>query len=166
MIWDPCLARAVAAELHGRLRGARARAVSFRRDEEAVTVYFRDATLVVDMSPHRVVVLVEPAAEPEGDAEPLPAVLAGVEAVHDERIMVLRFRRVRGRKPHPALILELATNRRNAIYADGPDLRVRKRLRSVKGRPLRIGQPWVPPGEGAPERARREVDGVAWRGLV
>ena len=166
MIWDPCLARAVAAELHGRLGGARARALSFRREAQEVVVYFRDATLVVDLSPQRGVVLLEPAAEPERDAEPLPAVLAEVEAVWDERIVVMRLRRVRGRKPNPSLILELAANRRNAILADGPDLRVRKRLRSVKGRPLRIGQPWVPPGEGAPEGARREVDGVGWRELV
>ena len=166
MIWDPCLARAVAAELHGRLNEARARALSFRRDRQEVVVYFRDGTLVMDLSPQRGVVVLEPAADPEGDAEPLPAVLAEVEAVRDERILVMRFRRVRGRKPNPSLILELAANRRNAILADGPDLRVRKRLRSVKGRQPRIGQPWVPPGGGAPERARREVDGAAWRGLV
>ncbi len=165
MIWDSCLTRAVADELRGRLRGARARAVSFRREEREVVVYFRDATLVADLSANRGVVVVEPAMEPERDAEPLPAVLAEVEALWDERVLVMRFRRVRGRKPNPSLILELATNRWNAVYADGPDLRVRKRLRSVKGQVLRIGQPWVPPG-GASGRARREVDGVGWRGLV
>lgn len=166
MIWDPCLTRAVAAELSARLRGARARAVSFRREEREVVVCFRDATLVADLSPRRGMVVLESPTGPEGEAEPLPAVLAEAEAVHDERILVMRFRRVRGRKPNPSLILELAPNRMNAILADGPDLRVRKRMRSVKGRPLQIGQPWAPPGEGAPERARREVDGVEWRGLV
>ena len=166
MIWDPCLTRAVAAELNGRLRGARARAVSFRREDREVVVYFRDATLVADLSPRRVVVVLEAPTEPGQDAEPLPAVLAGVEAVWDERVLVLRFRRVRGRKPNPALILELATNRWSAILADGPDLRVRKRLRNVKGRPLQIGQPWVAPDGGKSDRARREVDGVEWQGLV
>lgn len=166
MIWDPCLTSAVAAELGERLRGARARAMAFRREEAQVMVYFRDATLVADLSPGRLVVVVEPAAEPESDAEPLPAVLAGVEVVWDERVLTLRFRRVRGRKPNPALILELATNRRNAIVADGPELRVRKRLRNVRGRPLPIGQPWSPPGEGAPGRARREVDAAGWAGLL
>ena len=163
MIWDSCLTRAVADELRGRLRGARARAVSFRREEREVVVYFRDATLVADLSANRGVVVLEPAMEPEGDAEPLPAVLAEVEALWDERVLVMRFRRVRGRKPNPSLILELATNRWNAVFADGPDVRVRKRLRSVKGQALRIGQPWVPPG--ASGRARREVDGGEWRGL-
>ena len=166
MIWDPCLTRAIAAELHGRLRGARARAVSFRREDREVVVYFRDATLVADLSPGRGVVVIEPPTEPGRDAEPLPAVLAGVESVWDERVLVMRFRRVRGRKPNPSLILELATNRWSAILADGPDLRVRKRLRSVKGRTLQIGQPWVAPGGGEPDRARREVDGEEWRGLV
>ena len=166
MIWDPCLTTAIAAELGGRLRGARARAMSLRREEAQAVVYFRDATLVADLSPGRLLVVVEPAAEPEADAEPLPAVLTGVEAVWDERVLTLRFRRVRGRKPNPALILELAGNRRNAIVADGPELRVRKRLRNVRGRSLPIGQPWSPPGEGTPERARREVDAAGWAELL
>ena len=166
MIWDSCLARAVAAELHARLRGARARAIAFRREDREVVVYFRDATLVADLSPRQGVVVVEPPSEPGGDAEPLPAVLAGVEAVCDERVLVLRLRRVRGRKPDPSLILELATNRWSAILADGPGLRVRKRLRKVKGRPLRIGQPWAAPGAGAPDRARGEVDEAGWRRLL
>ncbi len=166
MIWDPCLTRAVAAELGARLRGARARAVSLHRDAAAVVVHFRDATLAADLSPRRGVVVVEPPSEPGAEAEPLPAVLAGVEAVRDERVLVLRFRRVRGRKPHPGLILELATNRRNAVLAEGPELRVRKRLRTVKGRALRIGQPWVAPGEGPSVRVRGEPDLAAWRGLI
>lgn len=166
MIWDPCLTRAVAAELGARLRGARARAVSLRRNATAVVVHFRDATLVADLSPRRGVVVVEPPSEPGSGAEPLPAVLAGVEAVRDERVLVLRFRRVRGRKPHPGLILELATNRRNAVLAEGPELRVRKRLRMVKGSPLRIGQPWVAPGEGPSGRVRGEPDLAGWRGLI
>ena len=166
MIWDPCLTRAVAAELGARLRGARARAVSLRREAMAALVHFRDATLVADLSPHRGVVVVEPPSEPGAEAEPLPAVLAGVEAVRDERVLVLRFRRVRGRRPNPGLILELATNRRNAVLAEGPELRVRKRLRTVKGSPLRIGRPWVAPGAGPTGRVRTEPDLDGWRGFV
>ncbi|MYE71182.1 MAG: hypothetical protein F4237_14170, partial [Gemmatimonadetes bacterium] len=143
VIWDPCLARAVAAELGARLRGARARAVCFRRDARVVLVHFRDETLEADLSPRRGTVVLGPATEPGEGAEPLPAVLAGVEAVQDERVIVMRFRRVRGRKPNPGLILELATNRWNAILAEGPELRVRKRLRHVRSRPLAVGQPWT-----------------------
>ncbi len=166
MIWDPCLTRAVAHEVRARLGGSRARAIAFRREDREVVVHFRDATLVADLSPRMGVVVVEPPTEPEGDAEPLPAVLADVEALWDERVLVMRLRRVRGRKPNPALILELATNRWSAILADGPELRVRKRLRNVKGRPLPVGRPWAPPGGGAPERARREVDEAEWRRLL
>lgn len=166
MIWDPCLTRAVATELGARLGGARARALSLRREAMTVVVHFRDATLVADLSPRRSVVVVEAPSEPGGEAEPLPAVLAGVEAVRDERVLVLRFRRVRGRKPNPGLILELATNRRNAVLAEGPELRVRKRLRTVKRRALPIGQPWVAPGEGPSGRVRGEPDAAAWERLV
>ena len=166
MIWDPCLTRAVAAELGARLRGARARAVTLRRAAMAVVVHFRDATLVADLSPRLGVVVVEPPSEPGTGAEPLPAVLAGVEAVRDERVLVLRFRRVRGRKPNPGLVLELAANRRNAVLVEGPELRVRKRLRTVKGSPLRIGRPWVAPGEGSSGRVRTEPELDGWRGFV
>lgn len=166
MIWDPCLARAVAAELRARLRGSRARALSFGREAGVVAVYFRDATLEVDLSAGRALIVVGPPREPDPDAEPLPAVLAEVEAVRDERVIVMRFRRVRGRKPHPVLIVELATNRLNAIVADGPEMRVRKRLRAVRSRPHPIGQPWTAPGAGSQAAVRRPVDSAGWRALV
>ena len=166
MIWDPCLARAVAAELETALLRARARAVSFLRDARAVRVHFREATLEVDLSPRRGTVVVGPATEPDEGAEPLPAVLAGVEAVWDERVIVMRFRRVRGRKPNPGLILELATNRWNAILADGPELRVRKRLRFVRSRPLPVGQPWTAPGDARGGGKRETVDLETWRKLL
>ena len=166
MIWDPCLARAVAAELRARLKGARARAVYFRREAAVALVHFRDATLEVDLSRGRAVLVLGPPTEPDQDAEPLPAVLAEVEAVRDERVIVMRFRRVRGRKPNPALVVELATNRWNAIFADGPELRVRKRLRAVRSRPHPIGQPWAPPSGGSGTRTRQPVDAAEWRSLV
>lgn len=166
MIWDPCLARAVAAELRRRMVGARARAVSFHREARLAVVNFRDATLEVDLGPGRGVVVIGPPSEPDADAEPLPAVLADVEAVRDERVIVMRFRRVRGRKPHPALVAELATNRWNVVFAEGPELRVRKRLGVVRSRPHPVGRPWVPPGEGMGAPARTRVDLVRWRRLV
>ncbi|MYI07056.1 MAG: hypothetical protein F4059_07035, partial [Gemmatimonadetes bacterium] len=166
MIWDPCLARAVAAELGERLTGSRARALWLRREAMEVLVWFRDATLGVDLSPGRGQVVLGAPAEPDSEAEPLPAVLAGVEAVPDERVIVMRFRRVRGRKPHPVLILELATNRWNAILADGPQQRVRKRLRAFRTRPLPVGQPWKAPGDEGSGRKRELVDPGRWRELV
>ena len=166
MIWDPCLARAVAAELAARLQGARARAVRLRREATAVVVHFRDATLEADLSPGRGTVAVGPPTEPGEEAEPLPAVLAGVEAVPDERVIVMRFRRVRGRKPHPGLILELATNRWNAVLVEGPELRVRKRLRVIRSRPLQVGQPWTAPGGGRGGGTREMVDLDGWKAVL
>ena len=180
MIWDPCLARAVAAELEDRLAGARARAIRFDRETRRVTVHFRDATLVVDLSPRAGVIVLreasvrasEPGAEqaavqasvqePEREAEPLPAVLTRVEAVWDERIIVFGFRRVRGRKPHPSLIVELATNRWNALWTDGPELRVRKRLTSAGSGRHRVGQPWTAPSGRDGARRTDELDLAAW----
>lgn len=166
MIWDPCLARAVAAELRDRLEGARARAVWFRRDARMVVVNFRDATLEVDLGPRRGVIVSGPPSEPDAEADPLPAVLAGVEAVPDERVIVMRFRRVRGRKPHPALIVELATNRWNVVFAEGPELRIRKRLRFARSRPHPVGQPWGAPSEGMGAPARTRVDPGQWQRLI
>ena len=166
MIWDPCLARAVAAELGARLRGARARAVELRRETMEAFVWLRDGTLEVDLSPGRGLIVAGPPTEPGEDAEPLPAVVAGVEAVPDERVLVFRFRRVRGRKPHPVMIVELATNRWNAILAEGAQLRVRKRLRVIRSRPLPVGLPWKPPGEERPGPNRELVDLDGWRDLV
>ena len=145
MIWDPCLARAVASELEARLGGERAVAVDFLRERRAVRVHFREATLAAELAPERGVVVLRPASEPALEAERLPAVLATVAAVPDERIVVLSFRRVRGRKANPSLILDLAANRRNAYWAEGADLVVRKRLR---GSAVVVGRPWTPPVSG------------------
>lgn len=166
MIWDPCLARAVAEELSARLQGVRARALCLLREEMGAVVWLRDGTLEVDLSPGRGLIVLGPPGEPAEEAEPLPAVVAGVEAVPDERVIAVRFRRVRGKKPHPTLILELATNRWNAILAEGPERRVRKRLRAIRSRPLPVGQPWTPPGEERPGRARELVDLPRWLALV
>ncbi len=165
MIWDPCLARAVAAELADRLVGGRARAIVLRREALEVAVHFRQATLLADLSPARGVIVLCPPSGPDPQAEPLPAVLARVETVRDERVILLRFRRVRGRKPHPTLILELATNRWNAVWAEGAALRVRKRLKGAKSQ-TRIGQPWTPPGANADARRTDELDEGAWARLL
>ena len=164
MIWDPCMARAVAKEVEARLRGARAVAVDFLRAQRAVRVHFREATLAAELAPGRSVVVVRPSCEPDPEAERLPATLAEAWAVPDERIVVLRFRRVRGRKAHPSLILELADHRCNAYWAEGAELVVRRRLRGGGGGGRRgsgdgggsgdgastpaVGRPWAPPVRG------------------
>lgn len=149
MIWDPCLARAVAAEVHARLGGKRATAVEFRRDRRTVRVHFREATLAVELGPGRGAVVLRPPSEPSPEAERLPATLAAASAIADERIVVLRFRRVRGKKASPSLILEFAANRWNACWAEGEKLVVRKQLlagRRTDASASVVGRPWAPPG--------------------
>ncbi len=156
MIWDPCMARAVAKEVEARLKGARAVAVDFLRAQRAVRVHFREATLAAELAPGRSVVVVRPSCEPDPEAERLPATLAEAWAVPDERIVVLRFRRVRGRKAHPSLVLELADHRCNAYWVEGAELVVRRRLRGGGGGVSAVGRPWA-----APIRGRRAgVDGA------
>ena len=173
MIWDPCLARAVAAEVQARLGGKRTTAVEFLRERRTVRVHFREATLAAELAPGRGAVVLRPPSDPDPNAERLPATLAATWAVADERIIVLRFRRVRGKKANPSLILEFAANRWNACWAEGAQLVVRKRLRPgtgagrtkdsrTKGGPRGtatsapgIGTPWEPPGG----RRRKGADG-------
>ena len=157
MIWDPCLARAVAGELEAALAGSRATALSFRHADRVARLHFRGRTLDANLSPGRGDLVLGPGSEPDPDATRLPAVLASARALPDERVIVLRFRRVRGRAGDPSLVLELAANRWNALLTEGPDLVVRKRLRAIKGEGGRgtppVGRPWMPPKRNRGPRA-------------
>ena len=166
MIWDGSLTRFVATELDARLRGQRARRIALVRDPAGVVVYLRDATLAVDLSPGNMTVVLGDPSEPDHDSEPLPALVTGVEATRDERILLVRLRRVRGRQPSPTLVLELADNRRRGVLAIGPDLREAKRVGGVPGRAPPVGQPWVPPGAHGGRPPRREPDLRGWVELL
>ncbi|MGI9628456.1 MAG: NFACT RNA binding domain-containing protein [Longimicrobiales bacterium] len=144
MIWDSCLVRAVAHELNQQIQGGRARASTFLREERQAVVYLRESTLIVDLSGGAGWILLKDAQEPPESADPLPARIAEVTTPHDERLLQIRFRRVRGKKPDPTLILELGTNRWNAVWAEGRELKVVRRLRVDDRRPHQIGQPWEP----------------------
>ncbi len=162
MIWDACLARAVAGELAQRLAGQRLRAVTLRRETRQASVCFREVVLVADMRPGRGFVLVEPATEPPDGTNSPAAVLAGIEAPFDERALVLRFRRLRGAGPAPALVADFATNRWNVLLAEGPELVVRQRLVATRAATHRIGARWTPGGGGR----RIKPDTEEWKRLV
>ena len=172
MIWDTCLARAVAGELEAALAGSRATALSFRHADRTARVHFRERTLDANLSPGRGDLVLGPASEPDPDATRLPAVLASARALPDERVIVLRFRRVRGRAGDPSLVLELAANRWNALLAEGPDMVVRKRLRAIKGEGGRgtppVGRPWTPPerDRGARAGADGRLDRQTWDAVL
>ena len=160
----------MADELDARLRGQRARRIALVRDPvrdpAGVVVYLRDATLAVDLSPGGATVVLGDPAEPDRDSEPLPAVVTGVEAIGDERVLLVRLRRVRGRQPNPTLLLELAQNRRRAVLALGPELREAKRVGGASGRAPPIGQPWLPPGARGRRPPRREPELDEWVELL
>ena len=151
MIWDSCLCRAVAQELTDALGGQRARAVTLDRGAQRVSVQFRESTWVTDLSPGGGWSTLDPPTDPPEDARPLPAVLSSVETLPDERVLRARFRRIRGSRPHPSLILELTTNRWNAVWTEGSEDRVVARLRVDPRRPHPVGQPWQ-----APEPSKRQ----------
>lgn len=148
MTWDACLARAVAAELAEQLAGRRWRGTLLDRETRQASVWFRDLVLAIDLRPGRGFVLIEPGSEPPEGADSPAAVLAEVEAPPDERAVVLRFRRRRGAGPAPALVADFATNRWNVLLAEGPELRVRKRLVATRARTHRIGARWAPAAGG------------------
>ena len=150
MIWDACLARAVAGELTERLAGLRLRALLLQRESRQAVVYFRELVVVVDLWPGRGFVVVEQAEEPGLEAEPLAAVFVRAEAVADERTMLMKFRRVRGGRPDPLLVVDFSANRWNVLLAEEPSLVVRSRLVATKARSQRIGRRWT-----APEGGRR-----------
>lgn len=164
------MARAVAGELDEALSGNRAVAVSFRRADQLARVHFRERTLDADLSSGRGNLRLGPVSEPDPDATRLPAVLVSARALPDERVIVLRFRRVRGRAGDPSLVLELATNRWNALLAEGPERIVRKRLRTIRGRSGTppVGQPWTPPPRSRGPRAGADgkMDPEAWDAAV
>ncbi|NNF27834.1 MAG: hypothetical protein HKN73_11485, partial [Gemmatimonadetes bacterium] len=145
LIWDSCLCRAVARELTDALGGQRARSVDLDRGVQRVSIYFRAVTWVTDLSSGRGWTYIVAPAEPPADSRPLPAVLSTVETLEDERVLIARFRRVRGSRPHPSLVLELTTNRWNALWVEGGEDRVVARLRVDARRPHKVGQPWHPP---------------------
>ncbi len=150
MIWDACLARAVAGELSERLAGSRLRALWLRRESRQAVAYFRECLVTIDLWPGRGFVIVEQAQEPVIKAEALAAVFVGAEAVADERMVLARLRRVRGSRPDPALVVDFSANRWNVLLAEGPSLVVRKRLVATKAPSQRIGGKWA-----APEGGRR-----------
>lgn len=170
MIWDPCLARAVAGELDEALAGSRAVAVSFRHAQQVARVHFRERTLDADLSSGRGDLRLGPVSEPDPEATRLPAVLASARALRDERVIVLRFRRVRGRAGDPSLVLELATSRWNVLLAEGPERIVRKRLRAIRGKSGTppVGRPWTPLGRSRGPRAGADgnLDPEAWDAAV
>jgi predicted ribosome quality control (RQC) complex YloA/Tae2 family protein len=184
--WDSALVAALAGTLDRQGRNARVRALHLDPVDRRVSLYLRDAVWVWDLHPERTAFRVLEAREAPDEAARLPATLRAVEALPDDRVMELRFRRLRGRPSKVALILELIPNRENALVLHDDDRTIRRLLRTreetdralVRGRPYEAPTPSHRHGAEAPwsrdawmelllsvppaERRRALVSAVAW----
>ncbi len=145
--WDPVLTRGVAAELSEVLAGQRLRAALFDHAGGALRLYFQEATLDALLRDPGPTLLLGDPAEPPPEARPFPCRVDEVTALPDERILSLAARRIRGKRLRIEVIIELATNRPNAVICEGGDRIVRHVLmgRTRGGRSLRVGYPYQPP---------------------
>ena len=145
--WDPVLTRGVAMELSEVLAGQRLRAVLFDHAGGALRLYFRESTLDALLRDPGPTLLLGDPVDPPPEARPFPCQVGEVTALPDERILSLGARRIRGKRLRIEVIVELATNRPNAVLAEGDDRIVRHVLmdRARGGRSLRVGYPYQPP---------------------
>jgi hypothetical protein len=188
--WDAALVGALAAALDRHARNARVRALHLDPVQRRVSLYLREAVWVWDLHPERTAFRILDPAEAPPEANPLPATLREVSAPPDDRIMELRFARLRGRPKRISLVLELIPNRENALVLHGEERTIRQllRTREEEGRTLVRGRAWEPPapsgrrgvdaplskeawldllgGTPAAERRRALVSGVAWTSPV
>ena len=146
MRWDPLLTAAVATELDNALSGERLNAVFIDRGAGTLHAYFRGATLLADLDPARIGIEIREAVEPPEGARTFPCGLASVEAIPDERILVLVLPKLRGRGGVVRMVLELVPNRGNATVVEGNDWTVRHVLANRGGaRTPQVGRPYPLP---------------------
>jgi predicted ribosome quality control (RQC) complex YloA/Tae2 family protein len=184
--WDSALVAALAGRLDRAGRNARVRALHLDPVDRRVSLYLRDGVWVWDLHPERTAFRVLAPREAPEEAARLPATLRAVKAFPDDRVMELRFSRLRGRPSKIALVLELIPNRENALVLHDDERTIRRllRTREESDRALVRGRPYEPPtasgrhGAESPwtrdawmehllplppdERRRALVSGVAW----
>jgi hypothetical protein len=161
--YDPLLVHYLAAELDQRLRGrACAAALVFGGGRSALLPLAGGEAVALELHPRHARVRVVPWQEEE---EALEAECGGVEAVRDERVLVVHLRVTdRFRPASRRLVVELPTNQWNALLLDETD-RILSVLwsRQAGDRVLRSGATYRPP----PPPRRYGVEPVreeeAWR---
>ena len=154
MRWDPVLTAAMAAELNEVVEGARLRGIFLDHGAATLHVYFREATVLLDLGPSSLGVEVLDKSEPPEGSRPFPCKLGAVEPISDERVLVLVLRRVRGRGGTVRIVVEFAPRRSNAVVVEGDEWTVRHVLVPRSGsRAPRVGSPYP-----TPVSARRGVE--------
>ncbi len=164
MTVDPALAREVAGELRRTLSGERAIALHLDRPASLAVVYLRRGCYVIDFGPGGGWIVEEPPRAPPEGAIRLPAKVASVQALCDERVIVWRFKRIRGIRAVQELVLDFRPNRLNALWTEGERRIVRARLKTGGGSP-RAGRPWEPPASTR-KGAAADLSKTDWERLV
>ena len=163
--WDALLVHHFARELHGRLAGARLRALRLDGAARDAALLFREATLLWRLHPTRGwPLLLEPSEPVAGDIA-LAAKVRRVRAPADERLVVLELLPAR-RAPHD-VVIELMDNQWNVVVVEKPSDTIRHVLRRRGGRrPLAVGATYAPPEPAEREGADGALADSRWKDLA
>ncbi len=166
--FDPTLTAALATELTAQLGGTRVAAVFLDRSSHALHLYLREHTLLVRLHGPAMGIALLPASDPPPGHHPLPCTLRRVEAIRDERILVLHLQRVRGRRTRTKVVIELMPNRANALVLDGEEGTIRHLLapRTDGTRPLLVGHPYPGPLRSTRVGAVGTLTASAWESFL
>ena len=146
MRWDPILTSVIAAELNDTLSGARLKCIFLDHGSGTLHAYFREVTVLVDLAPSRLGVEILGTFEPPEGSRTFPCVLAAVEHIPDERVLVFVLTRIRGRGGAIRIVVEFVPSRSNATVVEGDEWTVRHVLVPRSGaRAPRIGNPYPKP---------------------
>lgn len=168
MTWDAPLVSALAGELVGRLRGDRLRAHEFHWEEREIVLHFRSCVLRWALHPTKGWVVLDDPVELPDVARPLSAELVGIQAPPDERLLVMEFRRSRGKVRALNVVFELMTNQWNALLLEGEEGRIRHLLwtRKLEDRPLLVGRRYRPPEPSTRRGIQNPLSLPEWQALA
>jgi predicted ribosome quality control (RQC) complex YloA/Tae2 family protein len=154
MRWDPVLTAAIAAELNDALSGARLKGIFLDHGAQTLHIYFREMTVLVDLTPSGLGVEILEESEPPEGSRTFPCTLAAVGHIPDERVLVFHLARIRGRGGAIRIVVEFVPGRSNATVVEGDDWTVRHVLVPRSGsRTPKVGSPYP-----KPHSDRRGVD--------
>ena len=146
MRWDPILTAAIAAELNDALSGARLKGIFLDHGAGTLHVYFREVTVLVDLTPSGLGVEVLDKSEPPEGSRTFPCTLAAVDHLPDERVLVFVLARIRGRGGAIRIVVEFVPSWSNATVVEGDEWTVRHVLVPRSGtRSPQVGSPYPKP---------------------
>ena len=161
--FDAVLVAALARELEERLGKARLRALRLDRAGRSFALLFREGTLRFGLHPEVGTITWHEPSDPGPEDRPLVGRLTRAEALADDRVLRLSFRKARGSPASADVLIEWITNRWNALVTEGAESVVRHVLVDLEGeRAPRTGHPWNPPPPSQREGADGELPLERW----